>query len=274
MRETIEAVLLDLDETILFDHDANEMAFSATAAHAADRADIDAAALVYAVRQEAQALWQAGPDPEWCHDIGTSEVEGLRSRFEGDDPHMVAMRSWGPEFRRESWTRALAICGIEDQQLAADLDARFEQERASTNPFIPGVEGALDLLAERFRLAIVTNGLPDVQREKLVRTGLMERFEAVVVSGELGFGKPDRRVYEETLRQMGLSAEACVMVGDNFRRDVAGAQAVGIRGVWISIGRSVPQRDVEPWMVVQSLVDLPDRLDVQGETDSRSAQRR
>ncbi len=264
MGTDIQAILLDLDETILFDHAANETAFAAVAARAEAVVGVEPSGLVAAIRAEAAALWQEGPDPAWCHDIGTSEVEGLRARFEGEDPRMVAMRAWGPGFRRRSWQRALARCGVEDDALVADLDARFEQERAATNPFIPGAGEALDRLAQRYRLAIVTNGIPDVQREKLVRTNLMDRFEVVVISGELGFGKPDRHIYDEALRQMDLPAEACVMVGDNFRRDVAGAQAIGIRGVWISCGKPVPEGDVTPFLVVDSLAELPVRLIPQG----------
>lgn len=255
----ISAVLLDLDETILYDGAATDAAFAATAAHA-EVARVDPVCLIDAIQAEAAALWAEGPDPAWCHDIGTSEVEGLRSRFDGDDPHMVAMRAWGLGFRREGWRRALRRCGVDDDALAAELDARFEADRASTNPFIPGAEAALDRLAERYRLAMVTNGLPDVQREKLVRTGLTDRFEAVVISAELGVGKPDRGIYDETLRRMAVPAEACVMVGDSFRRDVAGAQDVGIRGVWISCGNPVPDSGVTPFLVVDSLADLPDRL--------------
>jgi len=258
---TVSAVLLDLDETILYDDAATDAAFAATAAHASEVAQVDPARLIEAVRSDAAALWQQGPDPAWCHDIGTSEVEGLRARFEGDDPRMVAMRAWGPGFRRESWQRALRHFGVEDDTLAAALDQRFEQERAATNPFIPGAEGALDRLAARYRLAIVTNGIPDVQREKLIRTGLLERFEVVVISGELGFGKPDRRIYEETLRLLDVPASECVMVGDNFRRDVAGAQALGIRGVWISCGRPVPDGGVTPYLSIDSLAELPELLD-------------
>ena len=257
---TISAILLDLDETILYDDAATEASFAATAAHAKRIGGVDPACLIRAVQEEALALWLEGPDPEWCHDIGTSEVEGLRSRFEGDDPHMVAMRAWGPGFRAQSWQRALRRCGVRDDALAGELDTRFERERAATNPSIPGAERALAQLAERYRLAILTNGLPDVQREKLIRTGLMDRFDAVVISGELGFGKPDRRIYDETVRQLGLPASACVMVGDNFRRDVAGAQDAGVRGVWISCGRPLPDPAVAPLLTVESLADLPELL--------------
>jgi putative hydrolase of the HAD superfamily len=258
--DVISAVLLDLDETILFDHEANEAALAATTGHAARVAGVDPACLSAAVREEALALWQAGPHPDWCDDIGTSEVEGLRSRFEGDDPRMVEMRTWGPGFRRESWRLALHRCGIDDEGLAAVLDERFEAERAATNPWLPGAEAALDRLAERYRLAIVTNGIVDVQREKLVRTGLLGRFDAIVISAEVGRGKPHRSVYDEALRRLGVRAESCIMVGDNFAKDVAGAQALGIRGVWIANGQPSPDPSVTPFLTVDSLAELPDLL--------------
>lgn len=260
MVKEIKAVLLDLDETILFDDPATDAALAATAAHAHQVSGVDPGQLILAVRSEAGGLWDEGPDPDWCHDIGTSELEGLRARFEGDDPHWVAMRAWGPGFRFQSWQRALHAFGIEDDDLARDLDTRFEQERASTNPFIPGAEEALSRLRERFRLAIVTNGILDVQREKLDRTGMWDQFDVVVISGELGAGKPDPRIYVETLRQLGLLADECIMVGDNFRRDVVGAQDAGIRGVWISDGRPSPNPSVTPFLTVGSLAGLPDLL--------------
>lgn len=253
----ISAVLLDLDETILHDDAATEAAFTATAALAADRAGIDPLQLIEAVLRESATIWAEGPHPDWCHGIGTSEVEGLRARFEGEHAHWKAMHAWGPGFRRTSWQRGLAACGVDDQELAAELDDRFGHERAATNPYINGAEEALRILGTRYKLAMVTNGIPDVQRTKVERTGLADLFDVVIVSGELGFGKPDPRIYAETARQLGVPMDECIMVGDNFRRDVAGAQDAGIRGVWISIGRPSPDPTVTPWLTIESLAELP-----------------
>lgn len=256
----ITTILLDLDDTILYDDYATELAFAATAAHAQAVAGVDPARLVPAVIAEAGRIWMQGPFPDWLHDIGTSELEGLRSCFAGDDPHWAEMRIWGPGFRRETWRAALAACGIEYDELADDLNTRFHAERAATNPFIPGAEAALDVLSNRYRLGLVTNGIPDVQREKLVRTDLTDRFGAVIVSGELGIGKPDPRVYGEALRQLGATPETTLMVGDSFARDVAGAQAIGIRAAWIAAGRRRPEGLVKPFLTVDTLAELPARL--------------
>jgi hypothetical protein len=48
-------------------------------------------------------------------------------------------------------------------------------------------------------MAVVTNGASCLQREKLAASGLEERFDAVVVSGELGVGKPDAAMFRHAL---------------------------------------------------------------------------
>lgn len=258
--KSIRAILLDLDETILFDDAATDAAFNATGAHAAHAFAIDPAQLIASVRAHADGLWAAGPDPAWCDDLGTSSVEGLRSRFPGDDPRMVAMRTWGPDFRFQSWQRGLHDCGIDNDHFARELDTRFATERKHTNPFIPGADQALEELGSRYRLAMVTNGISDVQREKIEKSGIGSLFEVIVISAELGFGKPNPEIYHHTLRLLGIAPHEAIMVGDNIRRDVEGAQAVGIKGVWIGEGKSPAGSNVVPDISIETLAELPGHL--------------
>lgn len=258
--DALTTVLLDLDDTILLDDAATDVAFEATTRVAEEQAGVDPERLEREVRRIAASIWEAGPFPEWLDGIGTSEIEGLRARFEGDDAHWAEMREWGPAFRLAAWRDALAACGVEDDALARELDARFERERAATNPFIPGAEEALAALGTRFRLGLITNGIPDVQRTKLDATGLADVFDLVVISGELGCGKPDPRIYAVALEGIGARPENAIMVGDNFRRDVAAAQDVGIRGVWIAAGRPSPDPSVTPFLTIDTLAELPGLL--------------
>lgn len=255
----ITTVLLDLDDTILQDGPATLTAFRATAKHAAMLTGIDPDELIASVRSHSDQLWDAGPFPDWLDGIGTGPREGLRSHFDGDDPHWATMREWGPGFRRQSWTQALTSLGIEDANLAAELDVMFDRERAATNPWCPGGEEALKRLAAKYRLGMVTNGISDVQRTKIDNTGIEQYFDAIVISGELGVGKPQSDIYQHVLDLLGTTAEEAIMVGDSFPRDVLGSQAHGLRGVWISMDR--PQPEGDPWMVIETLAELPDRLD-------------
>lgn len=255
----ITTVLLDLDDTILSDDLATEAAFMATALQAQAVAGVDPHELIAHVRTAAAREWREGPCPDWLDGIGTSGIEGLRARFDGEHENWAIMREFGPGFRRRTWERALIAMGVHDVDLAESLDLTFERERGETNPWCPGAEEALAALAEKYRLGMVTNGIPDVQRKKIEETSLADRFDALVISGELGEGKPNRAIYEHALKLMNASAGETIMVGDNYRRDVLGPQAMGIRGVWISMGREQPEGD-EPWLTVESLSDLPEAL--------------
>lgn len=79
----------------------------------------------------------------------------------------------------------------------------------------------------------MTNGAPDLQRAKLGGAGLGPYFDAVIVSGEVGVGKPDPVPFALALAALGADPAEAVMVGDSLERDIAGARDAGIRGIWL-----------------------------------------
>jgi putative hydrolase of the HAD superfamily len=91
-----------------------------------------------------------------------------------------------------------------------------------------------------------------LQRERLV-----SYFDAVVVSGELGWRKPHRLIFDTALQGLGVSAEQALFVGDNFELDVVGAARAGIAAVWYTRGRTVqPPSDRPDYPVVTDLANL------------------
>ena len=98
-----------------------------------------------------------------------------------------------------------------------------------------GAIEALDRMQELgLHLAVVTNGIAETQREKIERFGLTERFEFIFIDTEIGYSKPDPRIFEYALEKMQLSPDEVWMIGDNIRWDVGGPQALGMTGVWIN----------------------------------------
>lgn len=93
---------------------------------------------------------------------------------------------------------------------------------------VPGADALLRDLGERYRLGLLTDGPARAQYSKLEELGWRDRFDAVVVTGELPAGKPDRRAFEEILAALGVEPAAAVFVGDDPEADVAGAAAVGM----------------------------------------------
>lgn len=83
-------------------------------------------------------------------------------------------------------------------------------------------------------LGIISNGNVERQIGKLTRTGILERFEVVVVSAAYGFAKPDARIFDKAC-ELGRSMPSDSMhIGDNLEADIRGAANVGISPVWIN----------------------------------------
>lgn len=114
----------------------------------------------------------------------------------------------------------------------------------------------LDALSDRV-LGVVSNGSSRQQRLKLEQTGILSRFTVVVVSEEVGQGKPDPAIFLAACRQVGRHPEECVYVGDRLAADARASAAVGMRGIWLDRGRSGSPSGVE---VIHSLSDLPAML--------------
>lgn len=76
------------------------------------------------------------------------------------------------------------------------------------------------LRADGYRLAVITNGPTAAQWEKVRRLNVARLFDAVLVSGDLPWEKPDRRIFEAACRGFGITAGECVMVGDKLDTDI------------------------------------------------------
>jgi FMN phosphatase YigB (HAD superfamily) len=73
--------------------------------------------------------------------------------------------------------------------------------------------------------------------------GLYEAFDVFAISEELGCVKPDPRLFRHALDGLGLTpAEAShvLMVGNNLARDVRGANALGMKSVWVHFNERYP----------------------------------
>jgi putative hydrolase of the HAD superfamily len=256
----VRAVLLDLDNTLLLEDDATLSAIRRTSERAARRIDADPAAISAAAASTAEQLFRASPVFPYADEMGIWWGEALWGDFDGDAPGLRALRAFGPAFRLAVWTNVLASAGVADDALARDLVSTYVRARRSEWAIDPVAIPTLEALAPRYHLALVTNGAPDVQREKLAATGLGRYFAAVVISAELGIGKPDRRIFGAALDRIGASASDAVMVGDSLERDVAGARGAGLRTIWLERDDAAPDRTPLPDARIDELGELPAAL--------------
>lgn len=85
----------------------------------------------------------------------------------------------------------------------------------------------------RYKLAILSNDVSSWNRYLREKFDLDRYFDAVYVSGDLGFGKPDPRIFRLTMEKLGVEPEDCVYVDDR-QTNLRAAEALGIRPVMLN----------------------------------------
>jgi len=105
-------------------------------------------------------------------------------------------------------------------------------ERATIEPDLHEQLGTLREMG--LKLAIISNTFspPSVLDRHLDKLDLLRFFDFRQYSSITVFRKPDRRIFELTLKQLGTGAEEAVMVGDKIRPDIKGALRAGLRPVF------------------------------------------
>jgi putative hydrolase of the HAD superfamily len=238
----VNALLVDLDDTIVANVSAPAPDGSAADcwedACRACEPPVDAQAVLVEVLKLRDWFWS---DPE-RHRVGRLDLAAAR---------------------RQIANLALRQLGHDDDELAGRIAERYCECRDSRVTLFPGAVETLTWLREnRIRLALVTNGAASAQRRTIARFGLEPLFDVILVEGELGFGKPDERIYRIALTELGAEPQDAWMIGDNLEWDVGQPQRLGMTGVWVDTARAgLPESSpVRPDLVVGGLGELPHHL--------------
>lgn len=165
----------------------------------------------------------------------------------------------------ERFARTLAAT-FSDLVMPAEQDllwmaTRFGQRVAAECWQIANAETVLPHLAQRFRVGLLSNypHAPAVHAS-LERFGLLTHLDTVVVSGDVGWAKPDARAFEHTIAAIGLPPEHLLYVGDDVVNDMEGAKAVGMATAWLPRkGHSGQHSSVD--VTITGLTDLVGLLD-------------
>ena len=137
----------------------------------------------------------------------------------------------------EYWPRVLAPRSAEPDVVAALTDA---DARSWTDYRDEMWQLTADFRARGGKTAFLSNGIPEVMARVRSQRRLADYFDVVIVSYEVGFTKPDSRIYELCLNRLGVAAEDAVFVDDRVP-NVEAAQKMGISTVWFRGDESVAE---------------------------------
>jgi putative hydrolase of the HAD superfamily len=156
---------------------------------------------------------------------------------------MTAAQHDGRETHNRFWvSTALQELGHEvqpdDPRIALAVETYFSAFVDYAAP-IPGTVDMLATLKGKYRLGLLSNLTHAPAALRIIdRLGMASFFDAVVVSGQLGYRKPHPRVFLALLDQLGTPKEQMAFVGDNLEADIHGAREMGIQPIWMTYVQS------------------------------------
>jgi len=182
----------------------------------------------------------------------------LESRM-GRPAGSVFRRLWGMYREGNGRTAYQSICtelGLPPEEatsLLRDHRAHLPRLRLTRS-----ADEALRQMRGTWRVGILTNGMPGLQRIKVAALDLDARVDAIVYADELvAGGKPALDVFARIAADLGVPPGRCVMVGDDGVADVQGGHAAGMRTIWLRRPNRPSPPEGTADAIVQSLAEVP-----------------
>ncbi|MGE4287680.1 MAG: YjjG family noncanonical pyrimidine nucleotidase [Salinivirgaceae bacterium] len=145
--------------------------------------------------------------------------------------------------------------GIDAVSMAEEIAQYYIVQSPQKNKLFPDTRKVLSYLKSmNYSLYLLTNGFLEVQKVK-IRTSDIERyFEGMITSEEVGYQKPDSRIFEYALRNTGGQKNNSIMIGDDLDNDIFGAQNFGIDTIYFNPQRTTHKGN--PTYEINNLIEL------------------
>jgi putative hydrolase of the HAD superfamily len=182
-------------------------------------------------------------------DESTYVVSGLRvvarhvaSRYDAsaDVLYNVMRTDMARNGRGTAFNAALRAVGQPDEPLQVDALVNLYRQHVPTITLYPDATRFLEELPKEnphIKTALLTDGLPVMQRNKVAALGIAGRFNTIVYCWDLATPKPATAGFLQAAQSLGVEPWACAMVGDRVDHDMAPAKKVGMHTIRVARGR-------------------------------------
>ena len=225
----IEFLFIDLDDTILDFHKAEQVALSKT-----------------------------------LETFGLEPNEQVVSRYS-----QINKSYWERLERKEVTREFLLVNRFADlfaeYGIAVDpvLCARtYEKNLGTGHYFLPGAREAVEALRKKYKLYLASNGTSHVQAGRIESADIARFFEGIFISQEIGVNKPDVEYFNRCFARIpGFDKTKAMIVGDSLSSDILGGKQAGILTCWVNPKGKICPEDIQPDYEIPALSALEGLLE-------------
>lgn len=149
------------------------------------------------------------------------------------------------QVRLISFKRTLNYCGVDDDELAEELNRLYLKHRFEDAVLFDDVLPTLEGLRRKYILGVMSNG------NSYPKTlGLEHFFQFIILAQDVGIEKPDPGIFHLAVQKAGCLPDELLYVGDSQEEDILGARRAGVRIAWFNRAKAqlqphIPRPDYE-----------------------------
>ncbi|MHC4556593.1 MAG: HAD family hydrolase [Planctomycetota bacterium] len=139
-------------------------------------------------------------------------------------------------------------------QLHEDMELIVRPDLAS------GVAEVLGTLHEKYRMGVISDTIFSpgrALRQLLADYDILQFFDALVFSDEIGCAKPNPTVFEKAATTLGVQLSEIVHIGDREYKDIEGPHAVGAHSILCTVVKDRGSQNTKADVICSKFQDLP-----------------
>ncbi|MDG2412148.1 MAG: HAD family hydrolase [Halioglobus sp.] len=185
--------------------------------------------------EEAQRQWLVANRPGAIETFGHEALFEFKKSVWKRHPQLVHNVT---KMRLQTLYELLLMANYSEADARSGADEAFAVFLAERHKVVLYEEALsiLETLARSYTLGALTNGNADIYK-----TDAAEYFDFAFLAEDIGSAKPHPDMFQAALNETGVRADQIIHVGDDPDHDVQGANAIGMRSVWVNLrGKAWP----------------------------------
>lgn len=118
-----------------------------------------------------------------------------------------------------------------EKGLFNDLFVKFLYDEIE---MVDGIEDLLLYLSDKYKIFTASNGIYEMQENRLKKSNLDKYFDNIFVSDKIGFEKPDKKFFQKIMDLTKFSNDDLIMIGDSIKSDIIGAKNSKIKSIYLN----------------------------------------
>lgn len=154
------------------------------------------------------------------------------------------------ELNRQRFLYPLLAVGVDDAALSAKYSEEFFAIIPTKSKLMPYAKEALEYLADKYRLFILSNGFRELQSQKMRSAGIYDYFRKIVLSDDIMVHKPYPEIFHFALSATQSDLRESLMIGDSWEADIVGAKGIGMHQMYYTTASEQVDLSFDPTFIL------------------------